>query len=189
MGRRKSVAELTRQLEYARLLEAARAAPVDRDISIPPSKRPKVPVDYEPSSSFLDATISFLVQASGAALKDISGEDTAAALAILHLSPGSAAGSTPPKGFRYNSINWTYGQTTPALIRAEVTNRPYIRYTRGTRGDANQHSFKAPINIGRDTTSASKINAAMTAIAGADNAKITAYGRISFEPERVPLSR
>ncbi|HEY9660515.1 MAG TPA: hypothetical protein V6C65_18835 [Allocoleopsis sp.] len=189
MSRRKSVAELTRQLEYARLIEAAQAAPVERDISIPPNKRPKVPVDYEPSSPFLDLTTVFLVQASGAALADIDGQSPANAMAVLYLSPGSAAGSTPPKGFKYNSINWTYGQTTPTLIRAQITNRPYIRYTRGARGDTNQHSFKAPINIGRDTTVATKINNAMTAIAGADNAKITQYGRISFEPERVPLSR
>ncbi|ALF52964.1 hypothetical protein ACX27_09045 [Nostoc piscinale CENA21] len=47
--------------------------------------------------------------------------------------------------------------SSPAVIRAQGSNRPYVRYGAGTRGGGTQYNFTAPITADTPTNLKTKV--------------------------------
>lgn len=174
MGRRKSVRELERELQYAR----ARAAytPPARETGAVTQRRPKTPVKY----NCMLAERSFTVQASAAGLTFFGG------VAALGLAQASTD-PTAPRGFRPNTIHAMQADATPNLVRAAGSNRPYIRYARGARGSNVQSTFSAPIS-GTTPVLPAEIKTTFETVSNGKKTEVGAYGRIWMEWERLPVA-
>lgn len=170
MGRRKSVRELQKQLQYAQ----ARAAytPPDPDPSGAIRKRSRTPVRYGSSTV---ANTNYTVQVSTNALQFFGGL-AALGLADAEDHPNMRSNDSPAQ------IHATVADTSPTRLRAQGSNRPYIRYAQGTRGSGVQSSYTSAIS--GDTPLALR-NRFQTA---ADSVKARLggeYGRVWMEPERI----
>ncbi|MBC7971541.1 MAG: hypothetical protein H7Z11_15705 [Verrucomicrobia bacterium] len=174
MGRRKSVAELQKQLQYAQARAAYKPPALEEGGTI--RKQSKTPVKYGVLVG--SAAESLTVQASTAGLAFFGG------LAPLGLAdaagdPRMASGSHP------SVIKATVGDGTPSRVRAKGSNRPYIRYAQGTRGSNVQSSFSAPISADSGTALKTKFNTVADTIKGKLGGS---YGRVWLEPERLVLT-
>ena len=175
MSRRKSVRELERDLQYARAREAY--TPPLREEGAATQRRPKTPVQY---NSIL-AGKKFTLQASANGLTFFGGE---AALGL-----GDAADDPGvPRGFRPNLIKALQADATPNVVRARGSNRPYLRYARGTRGSGVQSTFSAPISDTGATATISDVKTKFQAVSNAKKSTVGAFGRIWIEWERLPLA-
>jgi hypothetical protein len=175
MGRRKSVREIQKELQYAQARENYN--PPLREEGAPTQRRPKTPVKYAVLSP-LAADAAFTVQASASGLQFFGGI-TALGLVIAATDPGV------PRGFKPALIRATVADATPALIRAKGSNRPYIRYGRGTRGSNAQYNYSAPVTADTPASLDTRVKALFTA------AKANlggGYGRAWFEAEVYPLA-
>jgi hypothetical protein len=172
MGRRKSVANLQEQLDYAKRREAYR--PPQRAEGTATQRRPKRAVKYGCTSI---ASTDFTIQTSAAGVTFFGG------IAVLGLAD-AATDPTPPKGFKPNRM---VADGSPQVVRALGSGRAYTRYARGSRGSNTQSSFSAAIS---DTTTptVTSVRTKFATVANSKKAEIGgSYGRIWFEPERLPL--
>lgn len=177
MSRRKTVAKLQEQLRYAQAREAASVRPRPPKTGAP-DRRPKIAVKYGSTS---EAATEYTIQASQAGVQYFGG------VSPLGLA---AAGDdpNPPSGFRPNRILATVADASPQYVRAEGSGRDYIRYARGSRGSGTQSTFSAPISDTTSPTMAS-VRTKFGTVANAIRANLGGpYGRVWFEPERLPLA-
>lgn len=75
--------------------------------------------------------------------------------------------------------------SSPAVVRAKGSNRPYTRYGSGTRGGGTQYNYTAPITADTPANLKGKVTGVITAKKGSLGG---AYGRIWFEPEDYPYA-
>ncbi|BAU09698.1 hypothetical protein LEP3755_01710 [Leptolyngbya sp. NIES-3755] len=177
MSRRKTAAELTRQLEYARRREA-RAAQEPAPKTGAPNRRPKIAVKYGCTS---EAATEYTVQASQPGVQFFGGV-APLGLAVAEDDP------TPPAGFKPNRILAMVADASPSYVRAEGSGRDYIRYARGARGSGTQSTFSSPISDTSTPTMAS-VRTKFGTVANAIRANLGGpYGRVWFEAERLPLA-
>lgn len=179
MGRRKSVVELERQLEYAR--NRANYKPPAREPGASTRRMPKISLAYKPmqiaEAGEGGTTTRYKVEASKEAVAFFG-------QAVLNLK--DATGESPLyRGAKPAKVHAMVSDNSPDLIRAEGSKRPYLRYGKGTRGSNSQYTYSAPISI--DTASAmdAEITAAFTAV----KSKLGGpYGRVWFTPEYFTLT-
>lgn len=176
MGRRKSVREIQRQLQYAQALENYN--PPTRESGAATQRRPKTPVQYAVLSPLAAADSAFTVQASTSGLQFFGGI-TALGLATAATDP------TIPRGFKPALIRATVADATPQLIRAQGSNRPYIRYGRGTRGSNSQYNYSAPVTADTPTALDTRVKSLFTSVKSNLGGP---YGRAWFEAEVYPLA-
>lgn len=173
MGRRKSAAELQRQLQYAQRREAY--TPPVRAEGVAAQKRQKDAVQYHATSK---ALLVLTLQASKEGVLFFGGN------APLGLAD---AGDDPtaPRGFHPNRILASVADATPTTVTSRSSGRTYIRYAKGTRGSNVQTSFSAPISETAAPTTPS-VRAKFKTVADAIKGKLGgSYGRVWFEPERL----
>lgn len=172
MGRRKSVRQLQKELQYAQ----ARAAynPPDPDPTGAVKRRPKSPVKYDAVSQ---ANTSYTVQASTAGLQFFGGA-AALGLADAENQPGMRPGDNPAM------IKATVADGTPQRLRAQGSNRPYIRYGSGNRGGGTQYSFSSPISADTPLALRNRFRTVSDSVRGRLGGE---YGRVWMEPERLLL--
>lgn len=175
MSTRKTVKQLTDRLAEAKRREAY-VAPT-RTAGSATQRRPKSAVKYGCTSAPIT---EFTIQGSKAGITFFGGE---AALGLAD------AGNDPtaPKGFRPNRIYAMVSDASPQTETAKASGRSYIRYARGARGSNTQSTFSAPISDTTTPTMAS-VRAKFGTVANAKKDEVGgSYGRIWFEPERLPL--
>lgn len=176
MSRRKSVRELQQQLKYAQARE--KYNPPEREAGAPTRRRPKILVKYAVLSPLAAADAAFTIQASKEGI-DFFGDIAALGLAVPGTDPRS------PRGFKPAQIIATVADATPQLVRAKGSNRPYIRYGRGTPGSNVQYNFSAPITAATATDLDTRVKAVVTAT---KNKVGGAFGRIAFQSEVYPYT-
>lgn len=175
MSTRKTVRQLTEQLAEARRRESY--VPPQRAEGAATQRRPKSAVKYGATSA---PTTAFTIQGSKPGILFFGGE---AALGLAD----AGADPTAPRGFKPNRIYATIADSSPQVVRAKASNRAYIRYARGTRGSNTQSTFSAPISDTTTPTMAS-VRAKFATVANSKKDEVGgSYGRIWFEPERLPL--
>jgi hypothetical protein len=182
MGRRKTVRELQRQLQYAQ----ARAAytPPTRADEAATQRRPKLGVGYR--SLYADNNPAYLIQVSSAGLRFFGGGSISLAAVGLVEAAGQPLA---PRGFRPNMIYAMVSDSTPQIVRARASNRPYIRYARGRRGSSVQNTFSCAFQDPGATPTASGARTRFRTIADVVKDDVGgAYGRIWAEWERLPVS-
>lgn len=175
MGRRKSVAQLERDLDYARK-KAAYKPPV-REEGGTPQRRPKIAVKYEVTSGLAPADTKFTIQASKEGVEFFG-------KTVLNLADPDTDPSAP-RGFKPNRMMATVADASPTIVRAKGSTRPYIRYGKGARDSKAQYNYTAPITSATSTTLDTAVKAAVTA---AKTKVGGAFGRIWFEPEDYPFT-
>lgn len=176
MGRKKSVKELERQLQYARA-KAAYTRP-EREAESTTQRRPKTPVKYAVLSPLAEADSAFTIQASAAGLQFFGGLE-ALGLAVAATDPSK------PRGFKPALIKAMVSDNSPELLRAVASKRPYMRYARGSRSSNVQNSFSAPVTATTPAALDTRVKGLFTAIKPSLGG---AYGRAWFEAEIYPLS-
>lgn len=176
MGRQKSVAQLERDLLYAKN-KAAYKKP-DREEGGSPRKLPKIAYAYKPMSIAAgEASKKYKVQASKEGVLFFT-------KAALNLTDAGAEDPLP-RGAQPAKVHATVADTTPTVLKAEGSKRPYIRYGKGTRGSNVQYTYTAPISIQSASAIDTEVKAAFTAV----KTKLGgAYGRVWFTPEYFVLS-
>ncbi|MBD2202752.1 hypothetical protein H6G33_17895 [Calothrix sp. FACHB-1219] len=176
MGRKKSVKELELQLQYARN-KAAYTRP-QREENATTQRRPKTPVKYAVLSPLAEADSAFTIQASAAGLQFFGG------ITALGLA---AAGTDPakPRGFYPAMIKAMVSDSSPTLLRATASKRPYMRYARGSRDSNVQNTFSAPVTADTPSNLDTRVKGLFTAIKPNLGGN---YGRAWFEAEIYPLS-
>ncbi|MBH8561642.1 hypothetical protein I8748_05520 [Nostoc sp. CENA67] len=176
MGRRKTVAELQKQLQYAQA--RANYNPPAREAGAATQRRPKIGVKYAVLSPLAEADAAFTVQASKEGVAFFGG------VGALGLAD-AATDPSAPKGFQPAKLLAMVADATPQLVRAKGSNRPYIRYGKGTRDSNAQYNYSAPITADAPANLKAKVTGVITAkktqLGGA-------YGRIWFEPEDYPYA-
>lgn len=172
MGRRKTVAELQRQLTYAQARAQYQRPP--REDGAATRRQPRTPVSYD---SIYSATEKYTVQASAAAIQFFGG--------LTPLGLTDAAGDpSAPRGFRPATIRAMVADSSPSVVRAVGSNRPYVRYGRGTRGSNTQYTYTAPLSADTSLLLRTRFNTVADSIQASLGGN---YGRVWMEPERLPL--
>lgn len=178
MGRQKSVAQIEKELQYARNKANAekKADPVE-DTS--PRKLPRIAYAYKPMAIAIDGTSTkkYKVDASKEAVDFF----TKAALNLEDLG----AQDPLPRGARPAKVHAMVADTTPKVLKAVDSKRPYIRYGKGTRGGKTQYTYTAPISIKLASAIDTEVKVAFTAV---KNKLGGVYGRVWFTPEYFVLS-
>jgi hypothetical protein len=171
MGRRKTVRQLQEQLKYAQ----ARASytPPQKEAGTATQRQPKSPYKY---NSIYQAS-DFTVQGSVASVRFFGG---AAALGLADAADDPVA----PRGYRPATIRAMVADGTPQRERSRSSGRVYTRYGRGSRGSNTQYNFTAPISADTPTALKNRFKTVADAVRGSLGGE---YGRVSFEPERLPL--
>lgn len=171
MGRRKSVAQLQRQLKYAQA--RAKYVPPEREPGGSVQRRPKTPVRYQ--AIFDSGSAFYSVQTSSPGIAFFGG------IAALGLA---ADAGDPRLGGRPNMIKATVADGTPTRVRALPSGRSYIRYAAGSRNSNTQVSFSAALSADTATAVRTRFNTVADSIKsklGGD------YGRVWLEPERLKI--
>ncbi|PHM11635.1 hypothetical protein [Nostoc sp. 'Peltigera malacea cyanobiont' DB3992] len=176
MGRRKSAKELENQLKYAKAREAY-SAPL-REEGASTQRRPKTPVKYAVLSSLAEANAAFTIQVSAAGLAFFGGLDELG-LVVVATDPGA------PRGFRPSEVRAMVSDTSPSVVRAKGSNRPYTRYGKGSRGSNSQYNFSAAITAATPAALDTRVKAVFAAKKSSLGGS---YGRIWYESEHYPLN-
>ncbi|AKG21786.1 hypothetical protein [Calothrix sp. 336/3] len=176
MGRRKSVRELEKQLEYARN-RAAYKAP-DREDGTASQRRPKLSLAYKPMAIAAgEGAKKYRVQASKVSVEFF----TQTALNLVD----ATAEDPLPRGAQPAKAHATVADASPEVIRAVGSKRPYIHYGKGTRGSKSQYSHTAPFSIqsvaAMDTEIKTLFNSVKSKLGGA-------YGRVWYSPEKFVIT-
>lgn len=175
MSTRKTARQLQEQLDAAKRREAY-VAP-QRAEGAATQRRPKSTVKYGSTSK---ASTDFSIETPKAGITFFGG------LAALGLA-GAGADPSAPRGFHPNRIYAMIADSSPQVVRAKASNRAYTRYAKGSRGSSVQSTFSAAIS---DTTTPtmSSVRAKFVTVADSKKDEVGgSYGRIWFEPERLPL--
>lgn len=176
MGRRKSVKELERQLEYAR--NRANYKKPDREQGSTTRRLPRISMAYKPMQIAAgEGAKKYKVEASKEAVQFFG-------QAALNLT-GAAAEDPLPRGAQPAKVYAMVSDGSPDLVRAEASRRPYLRYGKGVRGSSSQYTYTAPISIQSPTSIDNEVKAAFNAV----KSKLGgAYGRVWFSPEHFVLT-
>jgi len=175
MGRRKSVAQLERDLEYAR--KKAAYKPPAREEGGTPQRRPKIAVQYELTSGLAPAGTKFTIQASKEGVEFFG-------KSILNLKD-PVTDPSAPRGFKPNRMFAMVADSSTSIVRDKGSTRPYIRYGKGTRDSKAQYNYSAPVSA----ASAASLDTSVKAAVAAAKSKVGgAFGRIWFEPEDYPFT-
>lgn len=176
MGRQKSVAQIEKDLLYAKN-KAAYKKP-DREEGGSPRKLPKVAYAYKPMAIAAgEVSKKYKVQASKEAVTFF----TAAALNLT-----DAATDDPlPRGAKPAKVHATVADGTPKVLKAEGSKRPYIRYGKGTRGGATQYTYVDPMSIKVATAIDTELK---TVFDGVKSKLGGPYGRVWYTPEYFVIS-
>lgn len=176
MGRRKSVAYLEKQLTYAKAKAAYK--PPAREEGGTSRRLPKVAYAYKPMAIAAgEGAKKHKVQASKESITFF----TAAALNLT-----DATSEDPlPRGAKPAMVHAMVSDTSPSVIRAKGSNRPYIRYGKGARDSNAQYNYNAPISIQAASAIDTEVKTAFNAVKGKLG---SAYGRVWFTPEYFVLS-
>ena len=175
MSRRKTARQLQEQLDAAKRREAY-VAP-QRAEGTATQRRPKSSVKYGCTSK---PSTDFTIQTSKAGVTFFGG------LSALGLA-AEGTDSTAPRGFRPNTIHAMISDSSPSVVRAKASNRAYIRYAKGSRGSSVQSTFSSAISDTTTPTMAS-VRTKFGTVANSKKDEVGgSYGRIWFEPERLPL--
>lgn len=176
MGRQKSVAQIEKDLLYARN-KAAYKKP-DREEGGSSRRLPKIAYAYKPMAIAAGETSKkYKVQASKEGVLFFT-------KAALNLTD-AAAEDPLPRGARPAKVHATVADGTPSVVKAQASKRPYVRYGRGTRGSNVQYTYTGPISIQSPSAIDTEVKAAFTAV----KSKLGgAYGRVWFEPEYFVIS-
>jgi hypothetical protein len=176
MGRRRTVRELQRQLQYAQARESYN--PPLREAGSATQRRPKVSAKYHS----LYADTDFTIQVPQAGLQFFGGR-TAVGLA----EPGTDP--RPVKGFRPNTIFAMVADASPQTERARGSNRPYTRYARGSRGSGTQSNFSCAFQDPGSSPTATGTRNKFDSLSNSMRDNVGgAYGRIWAEFEQVPIA-
>ncbi|AFY31607.1 hypothetical protein [Calothrix sp. PCC 7507] len=176
MGRRKSARQIERDLAYAKAREAYN--PPLREEGAATQRRPKIAVKYAVLSPLAATDSAFTIQASSSGIQFFGG------IAALGLA---AQGTDPsePRGFRPAQVRAMVADSSPAVVRAKGSNRPYVRYGKGTRDSNSQYNYSAPVTAETPAALDTRVKAIFTAIKPSLGG---GYGRVWFEAELYPLS-
>ncbi|RAM51191.1 MAG: hypothetical protein C6Y22_12550 [Hapalosiphonaceae cyanobacterium JJU2] len=176
MGRRKSVRELEKQLQYAKNL--ANYKPPEREQSSTTRRLPKVAVAYKPMQIADGETAKkYKVQASKESVQFFG-------KSALNLTDATSEDPLP-RGAQPAKIYAMVSDGSPELVKAEGSKRPYLRYGKGSRGGNSQYTYTAPISI----KSASALDNEVKTAFGAVKSKLGGpYGRVWFTPEKFVLT-
>jgi hypothetical protein len=176
MGRRKSARELQRQLQYAQAREQYQ--PSTREEGSATQRRPKIAVKYAVLSTLAEANLAFTIQASQSGVQFFGGI-TALGLAEAGTQPA------PPRGFKPAQIHAMVADSSPSIVRARPSNRPYTRYGKGARGSNSQYNYTAPVTADTPTALDTKVSAIFAAVKGNLGG---GYGRAWYDAEEYPIS-
>ena len=176
MGRRKSARQIEQDLAYAKAREAYK--PPLREGGAATQRRPKIAVKYAVLSPLAEADSAFTIQASSAGIQFFGGI-TALGLAEQATDPSE------PRGFRPAQVRAMVSDNSPAVVRAKGSNRPYVRYGKGSRDSNSQYNYSAPVTAATPSALDTRVKAIFAAIKPSLGG---AYGRIWFEAELYPLS-
>ena len=177
MGRRKTLAQLERQVQYAK--NRAAYKPPAREQGTPTRRTPRIAVGYKPMQIAAgDTAQTYLVQASKEAVAFFGGTKA------LSLVDGLGQEGLP-RGARPAKVTAMVADTSPQLVKAVASKRPYIHYGKGTRDSKAQYTYSAPISIQNPSKIDDQVKTLFTAI----RSKLGGpYGRVYFNPERFVLS-
>lgn len=175
MGRRKSAKQIERDLAFARAREAY--VPPLREDGAATQRRPKTAVKYAVLSPLAAADSAFTIQASTAGIQFFGGL-TALGLAAQATDPSA------PQGFKPSQILAMVADSSPAVVRAKGSNRPYTRYGKGTRDSKTQYNYSAPVTA---STPANLDTRVKTLLAEIKPNLGGGYGRIWYQAEQYPL--
>ncbi|WP_055075031.1 hypothetical protein [Pseudanabaena sp. 'Roaring Creek'] len=181
MGRIRSVAILTKELEYATNRQTYYSTP-----------RPgKTTVDKNPKDIYIYTCASYKVGNANAVLKiqaSVSGVEKFG-MADLNLKDSkdasAATAARPPRGFRPAKVRGIIGADTPTASESKVSKRRVIKYNADSSGDA-RSTYTAPISGESDAAQRTSFNAIVEAKAA--EFKTDGYGRLYFIPEYLPTS-
>jgi hypothetical protein len=96
----------------------------------------------------------------------------------------------PAPGFRPNIIHAMVADASPSVERARGSNRPYIRYARGSRGSNTQSTFSCAFQDAGINPTAAGTRTKFDQLATAKKDEVGgAYGRIWAEWERLPTAQ
>ncbi|WP_414620322.1 hypothetical protein [Calothrix sp. CCY 0018] len=173
MARRKSAKELQLQLKYAQAREAYQ--PPEREQGSTTRRLPKIALAY--GAMISETRTKYKVQASKEAVLFF----TQAALNLTDVTSEGplARGSQPAK------VHATVADTTPTLVRAEGSKRPYIRYGKGARDSNVQYTYSAPFSVTTIGSLDTELKALFTSVKGKLGG---AYGRVWYTPEYFVIS-
>lgn len=180
MGRIRSVAALTKQLEFATARQTYYSTPRPGKTTVDPN--PKDSVVYECSTYKVGAaSVKVKIQASKSSIDKFGGLD---ALGLTETDPTAVL---VPRGFRPAKIRGTVGADTPTAATSPVSGRRVIKYSAEASGDA-KANFTAPIGGASDATQRTLFAAIVEAVAADFKADTGGYGRLWFTPEYLPTS-
>lgn len=175
MGRRKTVAELQRQLEYAQRRAAYK--PPERRAGTATQRRPLIKLQY---SSYVLGE-DFGINVSRASVQFFGG---AAALGL----EDAVQAPNAPRGFEPAKVHAMVGDSSPSTAKAKGSGRTYIKYTRGAVGSNVQSTFSAAISD-PTTPSATSVRTRYKNIFNAQKTDLGgAYGRMWMTWEQAPMS-
>ncbi|MDZ8135160.1 MAG: hypothetical protein RM049_07625 [Nostoc sp. DedQUE04] len=176
MGRRKSLKQIQKDLQYAQARENYN--PPVREEGATSRKQPKVAVAYKPMQIAAgESAKKYKVQASQKGVLFFGQTE-------LNI-PDAGAEDPLPRGARPAQVHATVADDSPQIIRALGSTRPYKRYAPGNRGSNTQYSYTAPISIKVATALDTEVKSAFTAVKGKLGG---AYGRVWFTPEYFVLT-
>jgi hypothetical protein len=176
MGRRKTAKQIEADLKFAKAREAY--APPVREQGSTSRRLPKIAVAYKPMQIAVGADAKkYKVQASKEGI-------TFFGQSVLHLVD-AAAEEGLPRGAQPAKVHAMVSDGSPELIHAKGSNRPYMRYGKGTRDSKSQYTYTAPISIQSASALDNEVKAAFTAVKGKLGG---AYGRVWFTPEYFVLT-
>ncbi|MBD2519957.1 hypothetical protein H6G93_34450 [Nostoc sp. FACHB-973] len=175
MGRRKSAKQIEKDLQYAKAREAY--SPPLREEGASTQRRPKSAVKYAVLSPLAAADAAFTIQASAAGIQFFGGIE-----ALGLAEPGTDPSA--PRGFRPSQILAMVADSSPSVVRAKGSNRPYTRYGKGTRDSNSQYNYSAPVTADTPANLDTKVKSLFTSIKGNLGG---GYGRIWYEAEQYPL--
>ncbi|MFK0732085.1 MAG: hypothetical protein ACFKPT_13885 [Gloeotrichia echinulata GP01] len=176
MGRRKTVKQIERELQYAKA-RAAYNPPLKED-GASTRRLPKIGVRYAVLSPLAAANSFFTIQGSAEGIRFFGG------IGSLGLA-AAGTDSSAPRGFKPAQVHAMVSDASPSLIRAKGSNRPYVRYGKGSRDSKAQYSYTAPITAAALTGLDEKVKGVFNAVK--DNLG-GAYGRAWFTNEVYPLA-
>lgn len=179
MGRIRSVARLTKELEFATARQTYYSTPRPGKTTV--DKNPKDTVFYTCSTYKIGTTGAILsIQAAAAAIAKFG-------MTELGLLATAAGAARPPRGFRPAKVHSMIGSTAPTVGVSPVSGRRVIKYSAVSTGDA-KANFTAPIGGATDDVQRGLFAALVTANETEFNAGPGGYGRFYFTPEYLPTS-
>lgn len=175
MGRRKTVAQLQQQLEYAQ--KRAAFVPKKRAAGSSTRRRPQSKVQY---SSYVLGE-DFGVNASAASITFFGG---ASALGLEE----AVTAPNAPRGFEPAKVHAMVGDSSPTIVQAKASDRRYIKYSRGGPNSGVQATFSAPISD-QTTPTAVGVRTRYRNIFAAQKTDLGGpYGRMWMTWEQAPMA-